>query len=169
MATVKVIKPGGIDYTSFDKGLKIFLAGSIEMGKAIDWQTDVSEKLKSFNSLDGFITIFNPRRDAWDLSWEQSENNTEFRNQVNWELNKLEESDIIFLNFIEDTMSPISLLELGHFASSGKLIVCAPKGFYRRGNVEIVCSRMGIPLFENFEDALSSLSSRIEFLLSTKK
>jgi hypothetical protein len=51
----------------------------------------------------------------------------------------------------------------------GKLIVCAPKGFYRRGNVEIFCSRMCIPLFENFEDALSSLSSRIEFLLSNKK
>jgi hypothetical protein len=138
------------------------------MGKAIDWQTAVSDKLSSLSGLGGFITIFNPRRDSWDLSWEQTENNPEFRNQVNWELNKLEESHIIFLNFVEDTMSPISLLELGHFASSGKLIVCAPKEFYRRGNVEIVCSRMGIPLFENFEDALSSLSSRIEFLLSTR-
>ena len=168
MATVKVIKPGGLDFNPLVNSVKVFLAGSIEMGKAIDWQTAVSDKLQSLSSLGGFITIFNPRRDSWDLSWEQTENNPEFRNQVNWELNKLEESHIIFLNFVEDTMSPISLLELGHIASSGKLIVCAPKEFYRRGNVEIVCSRMGIPLFANFEDALSSLSSRIEFLLSTK-
>jgi len=168
MATVKVIKPGGLDFAPLANSVKVFLAGSIEMGKAIDWQTAVSDKLNSLSSLGGFITIFNPRRDSWDLSWEQAENNPEFRNQVNWELNKLEDSHIIFLNFVEDTMSPISLLELGHFASSGKLIVCAPKEFYRRGNVEIVCSRMGIPLFENFEDALSSLSSRIEFLLSTR-
>ena len=168
MATVKVIKPCGLDFNPLSNSVKVFLAGSIEMGKAIDWQTGVSDKLNSLSELGGFITIFNPRRDSWDLSWEQTENNTEFRNQVNWELNKLEESHIIFLNFVEDTMSPISLLELGHFASSGKLIVCAPKEFYRRGNVEIVCSRMGIPLFENFTDALSSLSSRIEFLLSTK-
>jgi len=168
MATVKVIKPGGLDFSPFSAGVKVFLAGSIEMGKVIDWQTEVSDRLKSLSELRGFITIFNPRRDSWDESWEQSENNPEFRNQVNWELNKLQESDIIFLNFVEDTMSPISLLELGHFASSGKLIVHAPKGFYRRGNVEIVCSRMGIPLFSKFEDALSSLNSRIEFLLSTK-
>jgi len=168
MATVKVIKPGGLDFAPLSNSVKVFLAGSIEMGKAIDWQTSVTDKLKSLSELGGFITIFNPRRDSWDLSWEQTENNPEFRNQVNWELNKLEESHIIFLNFVEDTMSPISLLELGHFASSGKLIVCAPKEFYRRGNVEIVCSRMGIPLFENFEDALSSLTSRIEYLLSTR-
>lgn len=169
MASIKIIKPGGLDFAPYESGVKVFLAGSIEMGKAIDWQTAVSDHMKSLSSLGGFISIFNPRRDFWDLSWEQSENNPEFRNQVNWELNKLEESDIIFLNFVEDTMSPISLLELGHFASSGKLIVCAPKEFYRRGNVEIVCSRMGIPLFENFDTALASLTSRIEFLLATTK
>ena len=97
MATVKVIKPGGLDFNPLSNSVKVFLAGSIEMGKAIDWQTAVSDKLQSLSSLGGFITIFNPRRDSWDLSWEQTENNPEFRNQVNWELNKLEESHIIFL------------------------------------------------------------------------
>ena len=42
----------------------VFLAGSIEMGKAEDWQ---SEMTKFFNELDW--GVFNPRRDDWDCEF----------------------------------------------------------------------------------------------------
>ena len=57
----------------------IFLAGSIEMGKAIDWQTKIQDIMKDEN-----VTIFNPRRDDWDSSWEQKMENEKFREQVEW-------------------------------------------------------------------------------------
>ena len=34
--------------------------------------------------------------------------------------------------------APITLLELGLFARSGKLIVCCPDGYWRKGNIEVV-------------------------------
>ena len=43
--------------------------------------------------------------------------------------------------FDPKTKSPISLLELGLFAKSGKLVVCCPDGFWKKGNVDIVCQR----------------------------
>ncbi len=69
---------------------KIFLAGSIEMGIAEDWQNRVVDQLKNED-----VVIFNPRRDNWDSSWVQSKDNPEFRQQVEWELNALEQSDFI--------------------------------------------------------------------------
>ena len=63
-------------------------------------------------------------------------------------------------------MSPISLLELGYISgvNSSKLIVCCPNKFWRRGNVQIVCSRESIPLFDNIEEAKASLLTRVEKL-----
>ena len=116
----------------------IFLAGSIEMGSADNWQKRVTEKLS------GNVVILNPRRDDWDSSWEQSINNPQFKEQVEWELEAMEKAHIILLYFDPNTKSPISLLELGLFARTGKLIVCCPNGFWRKGNVDIVCERYGI-------------------------
>jgi hypothetical protein len=43
-------------------------------------------------------------------------------------------------------------LELGLFAHSGKIRVICPSGFWRKGNVDIVCQYYNIPLYENFDD-----------------
>jgi hypothetical protein len=76
-------------------------------------------------------------------------------------MNNLEDCDIIFMYFDPGTKSPISLLELGLHASSGKMIVVCPDGFWRKGNVEIVCTRFNIPLFNTLEDGMGSLESKI--------
>jgi hypothetical protein len=41
---------------------------------------------------------------------------------------------------------------LGLHATSKKLYVVCPDGFYRRGNVEMVCSTYDIPLFNTLEE-----------------
>jgi hypothetical protein len=138
--------------------LTVFLAGSIEMGSAEDWQIRIENELSNHR-----VTIFNPRRDDWDSSWEQRAYNSEFSYQVNWEMDSLERSDIIFMYFSPGTKSPISLLELG-LHSNDNMIVCCPEDFWRRGNVEIVCQRKGLSIFDNLEDAISELKIRIEKL-----
>lgn len=144
--------------------VNIFLAGSIEMGKASPWQSDVISWMtsKMFIPLtEGReISVFNPRREEWDSSWEQKESNPQFNEQVNWELHYIEQSDIVFMYLDPATKSPISLLELG-LCKDKDIIVCCPPGFWRRGNVEIVCSRYGIPLYDNLESALGSLRTQI--------
>jgi hypothetical protein len=36
--------------------------------------------------------------------------------------------------------------------------VCCPEGFWRRGNVEMVCRRLRIPLFETLDDLIADLT-----------
>ncbi|KAF2177334.1 hypothetical protein K469DRAFT_809236 [Zopfia rhizophila CBS 207.26] len=52
-----------------------------------------------------------------------------------WELDYPDEADIIALYFQANTISPISLLELGAYSKSRKIVVCCPEGFRRRGNI----------------------------------
>jgi hypothetical protein len=131
----------------------VFLAGSIEMGVAENWQDRVG---KFFHDL-GY-DVFNPRREEWDSSWEQSFENPQFYQQVNWELNALESADLIIMYFDPSTKSPISLLELGLFARSGKLRVVCPDGFWRKGNVAITCNYYNIPLHNNLDTLFLDLS-----------
>ncbi|WP_273445046.1 nucleoside 2-deoxyribosyltransferase domain-containing protein [Neolewinella agarilytica] len=145
-----VIKPPNSIALNHRRSELVFLAGSIEMGVAENWQQTV----EAFFSDKTTYTLLNPRRDEWDASWEQSFVSPQFYQQVNWELNGLERADHIILFLAPETKSPISLLELGLHANSGKLLVCCPPGFWRRGNVEIVAERYGIPLYEKLEDLL---------------
>jgi hypothetical protein len=134
----------------------VFLAGSIEMGKAIDWQADVSANIKNYAAY-----IFNPRRDDWDSSWEQSVYNDQFNTQVSWEMTALDIAEVIFMYFAPETKSPISLLELGLYAKSEKMIVCCPGNFWRSGNVGMVCQRYGIPLYTDLKNASHALKEKL--------
>ena len=63
------------DYNFVDiQRVSLFLGGSIEEGKAIDWQSDITNKLQSYDNLD----IFNPRRDTWNTQTIQSITDTDF-------------------------------------------------------------------------------------------
>ena len=134
----------------------VFLAGSIEMGAADGWQARVEVALADLD-----VAILNPRRDDWDSSWRQSIDDPQFRAQVEWELNGLEQVSLIAAYFVPDTKAPITLLELGLFARSGRLIVCCPDGYWRKGNVEVVCARYGVPLFAELDALVAEVRRRL--------
>lgn len=108
------------------------------------------------------VVILNPRRDAWDASWKNVASNKQFRQQVEWELEALENSDAILMYFDPATKSPISLLELGLFAHTDKLYVVCPSGFWRKGNVDIVCGRYGIKQYSSLTKAVQAVKSKIK-------
>jgi len=136
---------------------RVFLAGSIEMGQAEQWQEQFVNAMSDLSDL----VIFNPRRDDWDSSWRQRADDPQFFEQVNWELDMLDAADIVVMYLAPGTRSPVSLLELGLCARSGKLLVCCPTGFWRRGNVEVVCLRHQIPLYDTLEDLHTDLRRRL--------
>lgn len=128
----------------------LFLAGSIEMGKATNWQDRVAVYLADVSG-----TILNPRRDDWDSSWKQSLENPQFVEQVEWEFDGLEDADYVFMYFEPMTQSPITLLELGLMAQHRsyqdsdysniiKMLVVCPEGFWRKGDVDVVCRKYDI-------------------------
>ena len=153
----QILKPNLTNIT-LDYRPAIFLAGSIEMGAAEDWQTKLPEQIYAEHN---HVVFYNPRRDEWDSSWKQEQSNPQFNYQVNWEMNKLDQSDIIFMYFSPETKSPISLLELGAYGHTEKMIVCCPDGFWRKGNVEIFCTRHNIPLFDTMQQAIGALQTKI--------
>lgn len=136
----------------------IFLAGTIDNGNSDDWQAKLADALK-----DNEVDLYNPRRDAWDPNLEQSIHNAQFRGQVNWELDHLDKSDIIFMYFAGGSQSPITLLELGIYAEKkpNNLVVVCSKDFWRKGNVEVVAERYGIPLHYDFSGAFIALKQRL--------
>lgn len=132
----------------------VFLAGSIEMDKAVNWQKKCEELLQ-----DQYV-IFNPRRNEWDSSWSQTIENDNFREQVNWELSALEKADIVIMYFAENTMSPISLLEFGLYAQSNKMKVVVEENFWRKGNIDIVCERYSVEQFKTLEELIQNLLNK---------
>ena len=136
-------------------GKKLFLGGSIELGKATDWQRKVVCMLK-----DTDLTILNPRRENWG-KWEQSVENPEFRAQVEWELSSQEIADRILMYFEPGTLSPVSIAELGLFAKTGKLVVVCPDGFWRKGNIDIICRRYGVRQSGSIDDAIELIKKEL--------
>lgn len=134
----------------------VFLAGSIEMGKAIHWQAEIIRQLQE-NDWQGIV--LNPRRQDWDSSWEQKKENGLFNEQVNWELEGLEKATCTLFYFAPGTKSPITLLELGLQARAGKALVCCPDGFWRKGNIDIVCERYDVPQVATLEELVSETIS----------
>jgi hypothetical protein len=144
-----ILKPNS-DINESGNLFTVFLAGSIEMGKAENWQETIENELEKFKD----ICIYNPRRDDWDSSWKQEITHPQFNQQVNWELDALEKSDMIVFYFSPETQSPITLLELGLFSKSGKLVVCCPQGFWRKGNVDIICKKFAIPQVDSIDELI---------------
>lgn len=138
----------------------IFLAGSIEQGKADFWQNKMTEKLSDLP-----VSVFNPRRKDWNSNLRQDITEPKFKEQVDWELNCLEESDVVALYLQAGMLSPISLLEFGLYAREKKLIVCCEKDFWRRGNVQIVCHRFGITLVDTLDELIQESKSKLQGLI----
>lgn len=138
--------------------VSIFLAGSIEQGLAEEWQSKVIEYLKDSN-----VVVLNPRRTSWDSSWNIDPHDKRLQGQINWEQEGLVYSDIVFFYFAPNTMSPVTLLELGevlgwNFASDQKIVVCCPEKYWRYSNVLHTCKRFGVDVHININDALQELT-----------
>ena len=152
------------DKVDFFNDFTIFLAGSIEMGSAKNWQEEISKELENFD-----VTLVNPRRDVWDSTWEQSIKNPEFKKQVEWELDGLRFSKVILFYFDPNTKSPISLMELGYRANfivrrhfKQDIFVYCPEGFWRKGNVDILCDQSNIPVYTKFEDFMNDVKTYLK-------
>jgi len=140
------------------QGLRVFLAGSIEMGRAAHWQAEVAEALAD---LEGLV-LLDPRREDWDSSWRQDIAEPQFAAQVRWELAGLEAADLVAMVLLPDTKAPISLLELGLTVRRKPLLVCCPEGYWRRGNVQVVLDRYGGELVDEFPVFLRRLRAWVE-------
>ncbi len=63
----------------------------------------------------------------------------------------MENADVIAIYYGPHANAPISLMELGLFAKSKKCVVACPNGYWKRGNVQIVCAKYGIEIVDGVD------------------
>jgi len=137
----------------FKKSRRIFLAGGIQ--NCWNWQTVITESLK--DSLANDWVVFNPRRKIWNAF-------IDLKEQIEWEVNRLKESEHIIFYFSSDTIQPIVLLEYGKYCLSGqypkkKFYVFIEDGYERKEDVihqTNLAFLTNVPLFVCESDMSSS-------------
>ncbi|KAI1498307.1 hypothetical protein F5X99DRAFT_412205 [Biscogniauxia marginata] len=138
------------------QGVKsVFLAGTTSKTDDRDWRLALSELLASLP-----LTIFNPYRPDWDSSWREDISFVPYREQTDWELEMQEAADIVVVFFHPATQAPVSLLEFGLCAKSGRAMVVCPEGYCKRGNVQIVCQRYGVEMVETIDGIKDAIVKR---------
>jgi hypothetical protein len=133
----------------------VILYGAIQPEPA--WQTSLAASLSDLP-----VDILDPRRDDWDSSWVEDIAFPKFKEQVEWEMDYAKVANVIVFYFPSGALTPVTLLELGMYAASGKVVVCCPKGFYKRGNVQMVCLRYGIEMHESLDELAKEVRARLE-------
>jgi hypothetical protein len=136
------------------KRTSVILYGGIQPEPA--WQTSLATSLSDLP-----IDILDPRRDDWDSTWKEDISFPKFKEQVEWEIDHAKIADVIVFYFPPGALTPVALLELGLHARTGKAIVCCPEGFYKRGNVQIVCMKYGIDLLDSLDDLKERVRTRL--------
>ncbi|KAK4107845.1 hypothetical protein N656DRAFT_802290 [Canariomyces notabilis] len=140
----------------------VFLAGTTSRTSGPDWRETLTDAISHLP-----VTVFNPLRPDWDSSWKEDVTFAPFREQVDWELDMQERADMVVVYFGPATDAPISLLELGLCARSGKgVVVVCHRDYRKRGNVEIVCQRYGIEFYDAGEDFTASILGMLGALLA---
>lgn len=139
----------------YHSSIKVFLAGSMDR----DWQNELIQKWNKTvaNNFPKAITFVNPRRKDWDSTWKNSYRDSNFYQQTKWELSTMKQCDYIVVHLTKASQAPISLLELGLHAHTGKVLLLREDGFWKEGNIDIVCEEYGIKQFDQLDDIIAFL------------
>jgi hypothetical protein len=153
---MKNIKPPFLE-TVDQSYYRVFLGGSIEMGKADEWQDRLANHFVGYP-----IAFYNPRREDWDPEWKQVPDHLEFNHQVTWELTNIDQANLCVFYFDGDTMSPVTMMELGYVGGKGiNTMVYCPTKYFRYGNVKIFCDRMGISITSEYDKFFNALTKKL--------
>ncbi len=151
------------------KGIRVYVAGSIVVDESKKcWIYSFIDKLgQHFQNKNLFV--FHPMQKDWDSDWGITKADPKFRKQFEWELEAQELADIIVMHFEHDALAPISLMEFGLNVRPiaigySRLIVHCPEGFWKKGNVDIVCAKYGIKQAKTFDNLVKMTIRQIKRL-----
>lgn len=143
----------------------IFLAGPTEVSWREDFIALLEQHLQDAPispTLSG-ITMYDPFQPDWDGTWKEDYAlDPRFKAQTDWELDRQESADLVVVFFDERSKAPVSLLEFGLCARSGRAVAGCQKGFWRRGHVQGVCQRYGVPLADDLEALVVKVATALK-------
>src|SRR5258708_2912959 len=133
--TTTILPPNSIDVY----GYRVFLAGAIDMGAAENWQNHVIESLSDLPDL----VLINPRRERFTPDT--------LDEQIDWELDALENANLILMWLPGTSLAPVSLFEAGLYWKAHNFIIGAGRDYYRRRNLEITGNRYEVPVHDDLQ------------------
>lgn len=114
--------------------LSVFLAGTIDNGASVDWQQELIKLLADNDN----IVLYNPRKASWD----KNAGPEAVEKQILWELEMQDKVDLVVMNILPGSQSPICLLELGlHLGQNKPLMLACSEGYWRYTNVRVTAQR----------------------------
>lgn len=145
--------------------ISIFLGGSIELGQADNWQQRLTGFLTGKPYSDKLV-LLNPRREDWDQSIPtQDPDHPVLAEQINWELVCQDKADLVIYFFAADTISPITLFELGLYRDRQPVVGASP-AYKRYGNLKLTAKHFGFPVHTGWDNFLRALNLRLSSLCS---
>lgn len=76
----------------------------------------------------------------------------------------MEAADIIAVYFGPRTQAPLTLMELGLWARSGKCVVGCSEAFMKKGNVRVLCERYGIECVVSVGELVEGVKRKLDML-----
>lgn len=135
------VKEGNKDY--------VFLAGSIDLKLKGNWRN------KLIDIVGNKVHFIDPT-----ISNHDELDDNQMKKHINWELDALNLADKVFLNFLPDSKSPISLIELGLYVRTPKLIVVCPDEFYQSRYIKTLCEKYKVTIFNDFNQAIKYIKKK---------
>ena len=143
-----------LEYFKRDK-ISVFLAGTIDNGESIDWQASLSNEIQEEFPK---VNIYNPRRADWD----KDATVPDLIEQIRWEQKYLNQCSILFFNILANSVSPVTLLELGQALGRGKEVVIAcSSDYFRYWNVRATALEHDRIVYTSYEQAVKLLKRKL--------
>lgn len=152
---ITVFNPGEQLPQVTNDSVKIYLGGTMDFSgnPQTDWQQAFIDGLaKLSDPVKGLLLIknlnfiiFNPKVPPQNPAAPNLDN-PEFVQTMKWRMQMQDMADIVFLNIMKNSVSPIPILEFGSLLGSGKLIVRASEMNNMYSQIRMYCEKYQIPL-----------------------
>lgn len=150
---MRILTPNDNIQKRFD--IALYLGGTIGVSTVDRWRDDIKDDLKDVDDL----VIFDPVIPNWVNVRNSKEKKFNLNKQINWELEAQEDSDYIVYYFSPYAKASFAFLELGFFStkpptytSASNIIVCCPKGFWKKDYIDVFCERYNIENVETLSE-----------------
>ena len=151
---ITILNPGDQLPAITNDAVKVYLGGTMDFsGINTDWQqiwidglTKLSDPIKGLLLIKNVNwIIFNPHVPPVN-NLPPTLDNPEFVQTMQWRLQMQDVSDLIFLNIMNKSVSPIPILEFGSNVTSGKLVVRCGEQHQIYSQIRMYCEKYQVPL-----------------------
>jgi len=151
---IVVLNPGDQVPAITNDSVKVYLAGTMDFGAAEnDWQNIWVDGLSKLSDpIKGLLLIKNVNWIVFNPKVPPQQNlaptldNQEFVQTMQWRMTMMDMADVVFLNIMNKSTSPIPILEFGSLLTSGKLIVRCGEQHQIYSQIRLYCEKYNVPL-----------------------